>query len=159
MLSGSTWADMKTILYVSEKTAVALADPGLTADIMAVANEHNIAAGVTGALLSAGPYFSQVLEGPDAAVDEIMAGIRRDPRHRDIVTLREGPATQRHFADWGLAYLGEATYVAGLVAAALREPERAAHGDRLLRFMREFPAKAPATPRPDADRRSIGGLG
>lgn len=129
---------MKTLFYVSEKTAAALADPGHTADIVAVAQARNRPLEVTGALMSAGRYFAQVLEGPEAAVDEIMAGIRRDPRHQKIVTLREERVEKRAFSQWSLAYLGEASYVAGLVEAAMRDPAVAIYADRILRFMREF---------------------
>ena len=129
---------MKTVFYVSEKTPAALADPGHAADIVSAAQARNPPLGVTGALMSAGRYFAQVLEGPDEAVDAIMASICKDARHEKIVILRESPVDHRLYSDWGLAYLGEATYVAGLVEAAIRDPATPLYAERITRFMREF---------------------
>lgn len=129
---------MKTVFYVSEKTPAALADPGHAVAIVSVAKARNPPLAVTGALMSAGRYFAQVLEGPDEAVDALMASIRKDDRHHRIIVLREGALDRRVFSDWGLAYLGEASYVAALVEAAIRDPGTPLYADRIIRFMREF---------------------
>jgi hypothetical protein len=64
---------------------------------------HNAARDLTGLLLCSDDRFVQVLEGPEAAVRALYARIRRDPRHRDVATLREGLGPRR-FAGWAMGF-------------------------------------------------------
>lgn len=128
---------MRSLLYVSRQAA-GLGDLArAVADIVTVAAARNAGLDVTGAFLSTGVHFAQILEGPAAGVGEIMASIARDPRHTDVVILADGGAPERAFPEWSLAYLGEASYVDALVVDALENPgPRPA--ERIGRLLREF---------------------
>jgi len=81
---------IKSIFYVSQKT-VAWPDDGPDVEaITAVATSRNAILGVTGALISTDHFFAQILEGPEAAVDDVMASILRDARHRSVKVLADG---------------------------------------------------------------------
>jgi len=66
--------------------------------------EGNKQAGVTGALLFNGQGFAQVLEGPPAEVGTIYERILRDPRHGEVVLLRNTATSSRVFSEWWMAY-------------------------------------------------------
>ena len=69
-----------------------------------------------------GEHFMQLLEGQDAAVDELLARIVADPRHRDLVVIRRDERLARECPYWSmrafltpLAGAGSATrFAAGL---------------------------------------------
>lgn len=73
-------------------------------EILEVARERNSVNDITGILFRTKSHFLQVLEGDEHAIEDIMASIRRDPRHYD---MREWP-TQivdvRSFPDWSMGY-------------------------------------------------------
>ena len=73
-------------------------------DILAKSREANAEAGITGMLLYKDGAFMQALEGEEAAVLELYARIRRDPRHLGIVTLVEGQRESRCFGDWSMGF-------------------------------------------------------
>lgn len=68
----------------------------------AQADARNRALQITGVLLFDGACFYQVLEGPDAAVSDLMNSIARDPRHAGILYLSHEPITERLFPAWGM---------------------------------------------------------
>lgn len=130
-----------SLLYVSKATPAADADDRVQA-IVDVSIPRNAALNVTGALVFTGPYFAQVLEGPEEGVEELMVSIRRDRRHWDVdvVEIVEIPA--RRFPGWSLAYSGSASFVDQHLRAlveerveGLREPILA---ERLIYLMHEF---------------------
>lgn len=137
---------MYSLVYVSRSLLPAgRAAPGIDA-IVEVATARNAAEGVTGALLYTGTRFAQLLEGEEAAVRRIMASIVRDRRHRDVVTIDEGPAAARRFAGWSLVYVGHSTFADGIVERALAERDK---GDgyalrNLIRLLQEL--ARPLTP-------------
>ena len=55
-----------------------------------------------GVLVAHDGWFLHVLEGPEAAVREVFAGIQRDPRHAEVVKLGEEPTETRLFGRWSL---------------------------------------------------------
>lgn len=138
---------VKTVVYASVKTPKTLADPSEAVDIVERAQLRNLHENVTGALLATSEHFAQVLEGPPEGVDAIISSILRDPRHTEIAILRDGPIQRRSFAKWSLAYIGEATYVGGMVQAAHRQPTEPTYADRLMRLMREFVRSEPGLSR------------
>jgi hypothetical protein len=73
-------------------------------DILAKSRTANAEAGITGMLLYKDGNFMQALEGEEAAVLELYARIRRDPRHLGIVTLVEGQRESRCFGDWSMGF-------------------------------------------------------
>jgi hypothetical protein len=46
--------------------------------------------------------FMQVLEGEEAPVQALYAKIRRDPRHRGVLSLLQGPVDDRQFPSWSM---------------------------------------------------------
>lgn len=67
--------------------------------------------GVTGALVYTRSNFAQILEGPDEAVDALMAKIARDPRHDHVTVVDVQRPAERIFDHWSLAYAGGSRYV------------------------------------------------
>jgi hypothetical protein len=65
---------------------------------------YNAQQQITGLLLYSDGQFVQLVEGPKAVVQSLYARIRADPRHTQVVTLSDGPAPQRWFADWHMAF-------------------------------------------------------
>ena len=93
--------DLLQILYISTVSPAETVDLG---SILAVARRNNQARGITGLLMFNGKRFLQVLEGPDGAVEETFARIRRDPRHRAHVMLSRKAISAREFGDWSMAF-------------------------------------------------------
>ena len=94
--------DLHQLLYVSA------ARPGLSQAeidaILAGAQAHNAAQGITGLLLCVDEAFLQLLEGPEAAVREVFDRIGRDPRHDHVLCLLDQPAQCRDFPNWSMGY-------------------------------------------------------
>lgn len=99
------------------------AAPGLPAEalvaILATARDRNPATGITGVLVYHQGRFVQVLEGPVAAVELLMARIETDLRNTDIERLYEEDAEARLFGDWSMAFLPLSDGRAGRLAGAL----------------------------------------
>ena len=94
------------LIYRSHSKLAANDEAGL-ADILRAARTNNAALGVTGALMLYDDWFAQVLEGPQAAVEDLYAKIKKDSRH-DAIRLNEaGPAPQRLFGKWAMAVVAE----------------------------------------------------
>jgi Sensors of blue-light using FAD len=60
--------------------------------------------GVTGMMLYRDGLFIQALEGPAAAVSNLMGRIRKDPRISSCDVIDEGDAEERIFAEWRMAF-------------------------------------------------------
>jgi hypothetical protein len=99
---------------------------------------------ITGMLLYHEGSFFQVLEGPQAAVEETFARIERDPRHRQVAVLLRGHVQQRSFGDWRMAFFScspeEARALEGFSAFFLGEEGPAGGNDarRTALFMERF---------------------
>lgn len=65
---------------------------------------RNLAHGITGMLLHFDGNFLQVLEGPAAAVGDLLARIMRDPRHHGFLELLRRPLRQREFDGWSMGF-------------------------------------------------------
>jgi len=92
--------------YVS-RAAPELA-PAEVRDISQQATAFNARAGITGALVFTGKHFSQVIEGPPAAVRMLMDAIASDARHRAVRMLYECKATKRRFESWAMMLVEDA---------------------------------------------------
>lgn len=92
---------------------------------------------VTGALIATEGRFAQVLEGPAAALDDLMVSIRRDPRHTDLIVTFDEHIRERRFGGWSMAYSGNAGFVARLLGSVATDPGLADETElsRLIRFM------------------------
>ena len=80
---------------------VSTADRAMTAidvqDILESAIRRNGESGVAGTLLFNGVSFLQVLEGPEAAVEETYSRICGDDRHNHVVTIFRESGVKRCF--------------------------------------------------------------
>ena len=55
--------------------------------------------------------FVQFIEGPAAAVADLVAKLRLDRRHAHMNVIEEAEPQQRLFGQWSLAYSGPDTFI------------------------------------------------
>ena len=94
---------MVRLLYVS--SPVEPLTTTVTGSILATAQAHNPANGITGALCQGQGLFLQVLEGERSAVNRLFGRIVLDRRHRDVELLQMEEITERRFGQWSMAYV------------------------------------------------------
>lgn len=95
---------LETLVYMSTARQ-AMSNVALHS-LLTKARANNRAADVTGVLLYAEQSFIQVLEGPPQALDETMARVESDPRHKNITRLLREPIEARCFSSWAMGYRG-----------------------------------------------------
>lgn len=106
--------------------------------ILASARRNNAAAGLTGALMFNNSYFAQVLEGPHAAIQATFERIQCDGRHREVKVLAFYRCSERGFAHWSMAHVGDATgedRFADIAAASAFDPA-ALRGDAIYDILK-----------------------
>jgi hypothetical protein len=138
------------LVYVS-----AALEPWSQEDLLALltlARERNAIRGITGMLLYDHGGFMQALEGPRAAVQDLAAAIRRDPRHRSMIVMLDVPRAERYFPAWSMGFrdVADAPAPEGLSRLFADVSERdalAAHPDRVHRLLRHY-AETPRGPAP-----------
>lgn len=94
---------LRQLFYVSR-----VAEGGRERDvrnILAISRRNNRMLDVTGCLSCSGRHFAQVLEGRDAAIDNLMVRIARDPRHSDFRLVLNRTIVLREHPLWSMAYL------------------------------------------------------
>ena len=103
---------MFSLVYIS--SAIRPFTPSQLVDIMEKSHHNNTALGVTGMLLYKDGNVMQVLEGEEEIVRTLYAKIGRDPRHRGLLTLMQGPLAVRQFESWSMGFkdLGTADAIA-----------------------------------------------
>lgn len=93
-------------MHLKSLTYTSLANLDLTADdlhaIHRSAREHNAIDGITGLLVFNGTHFLQIVEGAEPAIDELLARLRRDPRHGSLEVRDERQVEARSFPDWSM---------------------------------------------------------
>lgn len=131
---------MLSLTYISECLIEPVWRAATVAQIAADARRRNAARCVTGALLYAGNRFAQTIEGADADVDNLMARIAADPRHRILAIVERHPITARRMAGWAMVYSGDSIFVTRSIARAMSDgqPSSPADVDRLLQIIRAF---------------------
>ena len=73
------------------------------ARIIATSRRRNPARGITGLLVFGSGVFFQWLEGPRDNVQELLATLKTDPRHDQVVTLSESEEVrERLFPEWDM---------------------------------------------------------
>jgi hypothetical protein len=70
------------------------------------ARSSNKKAHITGALLTSGDWFAQVLEGDETVVRALFAKIEQDQRHDHVTVLDSRMVGQRVFSRWAMARVG-----------------------------------------------------
>lgn len=76
-----------------------------TKDIVVLGQIYNFMHDITGALMTDGEMFAQVIEGPAVAVENLYLKIIKDKRHSSIVTLQHVPTHVRLFNHWPIAFI------------------------------------------------------
>ncbi|MEA3064453.1 MAG: hypothetical protein QOJ27_892 [Sphingomonadales bacterium] len=94
---------LKTLTYTS-RARLDLDDDELNA-IHQTARHLNALDGVTGLLLFDGSRFLQIIEGGEAAIDNLVERLRMDPRHSAFEVRDERFVERRSFADWSMELL------------------------------------------------------
>lgn len=126
------------LIYASRATG------SMTTDLQAigaVAQRHNAAVGITGALVAAQDRYLQVLEGPRPAVDALYARIRRDPRHADCTLLTQAPADFRLWPAWSMGLIDADAFAREAARRQLdlrRLPDDPLHADHWIELIDGF---------------------
>ena len=71
-------------------------------NIHRTARELNSLDGITGLLIFNGTHFLQIVEGAHDAIDDLLARLRRDPRHGGLEVRDERRIKARSFPDWSM---------------------------------------------------------
>lgn len=125
---------MKSLLYASASALASGDEQAEVERIVSTARARNADLGVTGTLVFTRTRFAQILEGPDAVVDALMARIARDPRHEQVTVVDAIPIDRRTFDDWTLSYSGGSRYVDKHIAPLI-DADGTGDGRQLRRLM------------------------
>lgn len=117
-------SELVSWVYASASLLAASERDEAVSDIVAKSQSRNARLRISGALGFNGSHFFQVIEGPPAAVEDVQASIRRDPRHTSIETLYDGPCQVRRFSGWSLAYVGPARYATSLIQRSIDQADQ-----------------------------------
>jgi hypothetical protein len=93
---------MKYLIYMST-SAYLFSDDELK-QILRKSQANNAVNDLTGMLLYSEGSFVQVLEGQTEEVDCTYSKIQKDPRHKNIIKLTEGPLKQRIFPNFTMGF-------------------------------------------------------
>ena len=100
-MSGHRLPLLYNLVYCSRATPGV--DDAAVARIIAASRRHNPARGITGLLVFGSGVFFQWLEGPRDNVLELMATLKTDPRHDQVVSLSESEEVrERLFPEWDM---------------------------------------------------------
>lgn len=113
----------QSLIYVSRSRLILPDQAGEVDRIVAASTERNAALRVRGALIFTERHFAQILEGPGAALDELMESIGHDPRHEQVTVIDRRAIDGYRFQDWSLAYWGDAGYMDNQVARVLAKAD------------------------------------
>lgn len=106
-LSGHAFPLLYNVVYCSR--AAKGIDDAAVQRIIENSRRQNPAQGITGLLVFGSNIFFQWLEGPRDNVTQLMANIKADPRHQDIVALSAvEEVRERLFPDWGMELVNSA---------------------------------------------------
>jgi hypothetical protein len=118
-LSGHTYPLLYNLVYCSRATPGV--DEAAVDRIIQSARRLNPAQGITGLLVFGSGIFFQWLEGPRHSIVELMATLKTDPRHENIVPLSmTEEVRERLFPDWDIE-LVTATDIRDVLQDALDE--------------------------------------
>jgi hypothetical protein len=126
------------IVYCSRATAGV--DDAAVARIVATAQRANPVHGITGLLVFGGGVFFQWLEGPRDNVRHLMAALRTDTRHDQVVCLSDTEEVrERLFPDWSMELVG-VDDVREVLLDALGTAEDPQHQQALHRLLAQLDA-------------------
>ena len=100
-LAGHAYPLLYNVVYCSR--AAEGIDDAAVARIIETSRRWNPAQGITGLLVFGSGIFFQWLEGPRDNVTQLMANLKKDPRHADVVPLSAvEEVRERLFPDWDM---------------------------------------------------------
>ncbi|MDB5713553.1 MAG: hypothetical protein JWO15_950 [Sphingomonadales bacterium] len=111
---------LRSILYVSQSALVFSNEQTQITDLVHQSRVWNQYVGITGALVFTERYFVQFIEGPNAAIGNLLGKLYADRRHSGIRVIQDVEAADRHFQDWDLAYSGPDAFIDSDLAALLQ---------------------------------------
>lgn len=93
---------MPMMALIYDSTAQIEFEPKALVRLADEAAAHNETINVTGYLYFNVGRFFQYIEGPADSVNELMASIEQDSRHRIDTVLRDAELPRRRFSDWSM---------------------------------------------------------
>ena len=135
--------DLYRLVYCS-RNRLQGTDAEVTAElqgILASSRKNNPRLNVTGALLYNAGNFAQVLEGSLDAIQRIFEIIQRDPRHSEVTVVESGPAAERDFPEWAMAFSGSnnpGNLPAATAAFEAVFADPSAAGDQMLSVLKDL---------------------
>lgn len=109
---------MRQVIYTSQRSTSLGADDVF--GIVQVSARNNTAADITGFLVYADPVFLQLVEGPGAAIEALLARLRTDARHQAVAVLSDRTTAIRNFPHWRMQRLMPGADALGEVERVLR---------------------------------------
>lgn len=73
-------------------------------ELLIQSRDKNKAISVTGMLLYFDGKFMQLIEGEKQDIKQLYETIRKDMRHHQVITLKEGMVKERFFEDWSMGF-------------------------------------------------------
>lgn len=106
--------------------------------IVAAAQRHNAARGITGVLVFGSRVFFQWIEGPRAEIEKLVANLHGDARHYDIVSLSQSEeARERVYPHWDMERV-DADDIRGVLQDALETVENENDVETLNRILKHL---------------------
>lgn len=133
---------MLSLLYVSVSLLARSAESEEVEALVRSAIDHNLRAGITGALVLADGRFAQVLEGPREEVAALMGRIAIDPRHTSVRVVSTSFGSERRFPNWGMIQRRYLPQYADLTHMALTATEAPVGAAKALHQLLEQGATA-----------------
>ena len=97
---------MSPIIQVIYASAAATPfTPEALRTLLTKSRSRNSLYGVSGVLLYHDGSILQVLEGPEEAVELILASVTKDPRHNKLRYLSRAPIQKREFEAWSMGFI------------------------------------------------------
>lgn len=93
---------MHLIVYTSEFTRDSSDADAVLSDIVGTAKKRNPSMGVTGLLFYHNRRFVQVIEGEKDSLEELIAILVKDNRHKNIERLVDQAIMKRGFREWNM---------------------------------------------------------
>jgi len=136
--SGLNLPLLYNVVYCSR--ADASVDEAAVERILVTARRWNPVHGVTGMLVFGSGIFFQWLEGPRSAVQELMAKLRADPRHSDVIEFSvDEEVRERLFPTWDMERV-DADAVRDVLTDALDAAKSPQHAASLRVLLEELDA-------------------
>jgi hypothetical protein len=93
---------MHQIIYLS--SCVKYLNVEEIGSLLSKCRKNNLEKDITGALLYIEGDFLQVIEGPEVALLELFESIKKDKRHKGIITIVNTKVSKRNFPKWNMGF-------------------------------------------------------